>query len=596
MGVRLLAVRAGALLAALCAALAWRVQEPGYGLLFWPWVAAVVAYVASFPPTRSSKPWPSPRMWVLLALVLGIAAALRVPDLYDIPANISIDELLPALESKLIVDGAKPNVFSTVGWFTIPNLAFVPAALTIKFSGLQAFHAVRLASALTGLAGILATFLLGRRLLGDRAALAGAFLMAVAFWHLHNSRTGFPYAQSSFAPPFVLWLVVRGLQDRSPRGMALAGALCGLALQLYFPVRILLLLAPLFLVATAIWECLRAREFAKLAAIFAFGVFATLAPLVLRTGMDQLTAHSADILISHPLILEDMARRYRVDTFGQVLERNLFESWRMFTHRADVAVLNLSPAGLLDQATLVLFLSGIALALLAGRPEPLLLGAWVLLTFVFGVAFTNSPRGSYRFAPAMPAIFMLAAYTVECALSATDGPRRWYRLAPRLAVIAVLAASAGAVNYRLFFVDYTRGDGRQTPWPAALRYLAAHCDGRRFYMFPRSDNFTEADFVDVFCPDHSGIDSGQVPRAVASDRPVTFVVMGQLPAAVGVLKRCYPNSELVEHRTREGGPLFSTMDVSVDDLQAAPRRCLLPLSGEPRQHAADPGQVASSLS
>mgnify|MGYP003350029751 CR=1 FL=1 len=46
----------------------------------------------------------------------------------------------------------------------------------------------------------------------------------------------------------------------------------------------------------------------------------------------------------------------------------------------------------------------------------------------------------------MPAIFLLAAYTVDCALSSTEGPRRWYRLVPRSVVIVALAAAVGTTR------------------------------------------------------------------------------------------------------------------------------------------------------
>ncbi len=589
-------MRYGGAFVALAMAVAWRFHEPGYGVLFWPWVAGLACYIASFPSARHVSRREPLLSWFVLGAILLLAAVLRFPGVEDVPANISVDELLPALESQLLADGAKPNAFSTIGWFTIPNLAFLPGALAIKLSWLQPFHAVRIASGLTGIAGILATYLLGLRLLGVRAALAGAYFMAVAFWHLHNSRTGFPYAQSSFAPPLVLCLIIGGIQERSHRRLALAGVVCGLALQLYFPVRILLLLVPLFFVVAGRLERVEIRDLIRQAGIFLLGVLLVLTPLLVRMDPKGLVKHSGEILITHPSILREMRDRYRVDTFHEVLERNLWESSRMLTQRAEVAVLNFSPSGLLDRGTLVVFLTGIVLTLLSGRPEPLLLVAWVVLTFVFGVAFTNSPRGSYRFAPAMPAIFLLAGYTVGCALLVTEGRRRWYRSLVRMLVILALAGWLGAENYRLFFVEYVRGDGRPFPWPMALRYLAAHCDGRRFYIFPRSDRFTEAEFVDVFCPDHYGIEAEEVPAAIATDRPVTFLLMAPLPRALAVLKRCYPASELAEHKTPEGVLLFFSMDVSVADLVEAPGRCKLPRADEPRQRVGAPDQWPSNFS
>ena len=106
------------------------------------------------------------------------------------------------------------------------------------------FYALRLSSAIMGMGGLLSTFLLARRLFSDRVALVATFLMAVGFWHIHNSRTGFPFIQGSFCIPLVLYLLVRARQDRSYAMMALTGVVAGLCLQGYFTVRAILLVTP----------------------------------------------------------------------------------------------------------------------------------------------------------------------------------------------------------------------------------------------------------------------------------------------------------------------------------------------------------------
>jgi hypothetical protein len=559
--------------AALTAALLWRFHEPGWGPIFWLWVLGMLGFVITFPPARSAAPRSSPTLWVLLSGVLLLAAWLRFPDIYDLPANISIDELLPGLESKLLADGVKPNPFGSVGWFTIPNFAFLPAAIVMKLSHLQAFHALRVSSAIVGLAGIVATFLLGRRLLGDRAALVAAIFMAAGFWHLHNSRTGFPFTQSSFGPPLVLYLILRAQQQHSQRGMALAGVAAGLILQLYFPVRILLILCPLFLLATYRSRHLRLLDAGRESAVFAAGLFLALAPLLINVGPETLTSHSSEILITRPAVLNELESRYRVSGFGAVLERNLWEATRMFSRRAEVAVLNLSPAGLLDQGTLAMFLAGLVLAALSGSAAPLLLLAWFLVTFLFGVALSNAPRGSYRLAAAMPAIYLLAAYAVDRGLAATGGARAWYRYSVRLPILFALAAWIVTENHRLFFAEYARGDGKPAPWPMAMRYMAARCDGRQFYVIPKSDTFGDADFLDLFCPAHRSADPTDIPLRIDTMRRATFLVMGQQLVALNALNRCYPDAVVTQHKNPEGIPLFTSVDVGIEELLAGQKRC-----------------------
>ncbi|MBI3783611.1 MAG: glycosyltransferase family 39 protein [Deltaproteobacteria bacterium] len=570
-------LRAVAVVAGIAAAIYWRAHEPGYGWLFWGWVICLAAYIGSFPPAlRRERPIARPA-WVLFVGILGLAAVLRFPDIYSVPGNISIDELLPGLEALHITQGGKPNVFGSIGWFTIPNLTFAIPAVIMQLTPLSPFHALRLSSALTGLAGILSTFLLCRRLLGTRAALATSFFMSVGFWHLHNSRTGFPYPQSSFGPSLVLYLLVRAQQDHSRLLMAAAGVVCGLALQLYFPVRILLLLCPLFMAGDWMSVRLSWRGALQQSAIFSVGVLLALAPLVASVPLDSLTMHSRDVLITRPAVRLTLERRYAVTSLQDVVAGSLAEATRMFTQWADVAVLNRSPQGLLDRGTLAMLLAGVVLVLLQGRAYPLLLLLWGVVTLLFGVALSDAPRASYRLAAAMPAIYMLAGFAVDRALQATEAPQRWYRLTIRPLILLALAAWVAHENYQSFFERYSRdGDGKLPPWPAAMRFLASQCDGRRFYFVPKADLLSESETLDLFCSDHSAIEATDIPQRVDTSRPATFIVMAQQFATLNLLNRCYPTGHINQHQGPNGLPLFTSMDVDIPALLDGPKNCQTP--------------------
>ena len=570
---RPLLVRAIAIVGAVVAIGLWHSTPVGYGVWFWVWAICVLAYVISFPGAlQPQRPLPA-AAWIALLVIVGLAAALRLPAIYAIPANISIDELLPGIEAAQIAAGLKPNVFHSLGWFSIPNLAFTPAAVVIAVTGTEPFYGLRLASFITGIAGIICTFLLARRLLNARAAMFASCFMALGFWHIHNSRTGFPFAQSSFAPPLVLYLLVRAQQDRSRIALAAAGVCCGFALELYFPVRILLLLCPLFLATEWISAKTRPRAMLSQAAIFTGGLFLVLGPLLVSVPWQTLVGHSRDILLTRPGILEELSHRYRVVGLWNVFRINLVEATRMFTSWADVAVLNRSPAGLMDDGTLIAMLAGILVATLEGGAAALLLLVWAALTFVFGVAFTDTPRASYRLAAAMPAFYILAGYAVDRVLFATASPRRWYRFTIRPALVLTLFAWIGWQNYHLFFVDYATNDGKEVPWPAALRFMAARCDGRHFYIVPKADPFAASETLNLFCTDHSTLEARDIPSGILTSRPVTFLIMGQQFAALTALNRCYPRAQVTQHRSANGLPLFASIDVDVDDLVAAHTSC-----------------------
>lgn len=564
-------LRIGALAAAGAGVVLWPRSHAGYGLAFWLWAGGIAAYVLSF--RRADRALAPPPAIVQFGLigVLALAAALRLVALQDIPANISIDEILPSLEALHIARGGAPNVFSSVGWFGMPNLTFSFGALVMRLAGPDAFLAARLSSVLMGIGGVASVFLLARRLFGDRVGLMASFFMAVSFWHIHNSRTGFPFVQSSLWTALALYLLVRARQDRSRTVLALAGVILGLALQCYFPIRILLLLCPLFWLADWLLDPVPLRTMAADTATFWGATLLVLAPLLVSVPWDVLAGHSQDVLLSHPGRLQHFEALYHVTGLPAVLGRNLQEAAAMFTEWADVCVMNRSPAGLLDTGTLIALVIGVLAALLQGDTRALLLVVWAALTFVLGVAFSDAPRASYRLAPAMPALLTLAAFGVDRTLLAATPPWRWYRLSVRPVLIAGIGLWLLLQNYHLFFIDYAEGDGRENADSAARRLALSHCDGRMFcfvgdWLAMNATVSQEPPALDLFCPEHRPVDASQIPGGIETTRPATFLILLADSRVTETLRRCYPSAQVTTHRRRDGRPLFTSVDVSIADL------------------------------
>lgn len=555
------AVRAGGIAAAVAAILLWPGSSP-YGVWFWVWLAGLVAYAASFSPALQRSPFPSPAVLLWLFGILGLAVALRLPGIADNPANISIDELLPAMEALHIARGGTANVFSSVGWFSMPNLSFTFPALIMKALG-PSFYAQRLSSVLMGIGGIIAVFLLARRLFGDGTALISSFLMAVAFWHIHNSRTGFPFVQSSFCPALVMYLLVRARQDQSRATLAVAGVALGFALQCYFPVRILLVTVPLFLVMDWLAQRTAVRTVCIEATIVVTGAVLVLGPLLMSVPWNVLAGRSVGILLGRPAVLKSAAQMYHVQGLWMLFTRNLTEAMGMFTTWADVCVLNRSPGGLLDSGTLAALALGVLVAVLQGGEYVWLLLVWAVFTLVFGVAFTDAPRASYRLAAAMPALFILAGVGVEHGLAVTAPSPRWYRRTIRLAALLALAAWVGWQNYQMFFVRYATGDGHETVGTTELRFMAAHCDGRVFYFFGSEPQGVE---TQLFCGDFRTLNHGQLPSGVDVTHPATFFVADWQGPWLDTLHDCYPAAAYTPHTARDGHMLFTSVEVPIPEL------------------------------
>lgn len=545
----------------------------GFGWTFWLWAVSAIAYPFAFP--RAEKPHAPPGAAVLVALlaILAFAAMLRLHQVDRIPSNISIDEVYPGIDALRIARGESFNPFSTLGWFNIPGLSFAYPAVFMKLLGGPPFHDLRLSSAIMGLAGILVTFLLGRRLFGDGVGLVAAFLMAAGFWHLHNSRTGFPFVQSSFSVPLILYLIARARQDRSLAMMAVAGLCLGLVLQGYFPVRVLLLLAPLLLFGMAIGARERDGRVVVEALILAGGALITLGPLLRSVSLDRIFDRSLSVLVFQPAVADALGRDYQIGGTAHVIWQNWRAATGMFLDWADVCILNRSPAGLLDGMTLAAAGVGVLVAVMRGRPRVVFLCLWAAIVFIAGVALTDAPRASYRLAPAMPAFYLLAGCGI-CDTFFSRPPRwAWQRVLIWPLVILGFAFSIAETNYQLFFNEYSaKGDGREFQLASVLRLVGDECDGRRLYWIA-GDQARQADLFELFCKDAQSLDYKAIPEAVERGHHATFIVMRPWPETLARLRKCYPNSEPETVRSADKRYLFLRVDVPPDAVDAAPKSC-----------------------
>ena len=139
-------------------------------------------------------------------------------------------------------------------------------------------------------------------------------------------------------------------QDRSRATFAIAGVALGLALECYFPVRILLLVCPLFLLHGVSRDPLRTT--AADVATFGVGALLVLAPLLISVPWSVVAGHSRQVLLTHASTLQELEHSYQVVGLPAVFLRNLKEGAAMFTEWANPCVWHQTPAGLLDIGTL----------------------------------------------------------------------------------------------------------------------------------------------------------------------------------------------------------------------------------------------------
>lgn len=199
----------------------------------------------SFPP---SPPSPLPLSLSLLA-ILAIALLLRFVNLDGQPAGLWRDESRHGMQALRIWSDPSYRPIYVVEGADLPALLFYLMAPVLGLLGPHAWS-VRLVSALAGALTPLALFWAGAPLVGRRAALIAAALLAWASWGLSMSRWAFPATLDHLLVLTAVGLIWRCAPSSGPRavaGMGLAGLLGGLAVYAYHTGRV----APLALVAVA---------------------------------------------------------------------------------------------------------------------------------------------------------------------------------------------------------------------------------------------------------------------------------------------------------------------------------------------------------
>ncbi len=261
--------------------------------------------------------------WILAA-VLVAAAALRLWSIdFGFPGRYRPDEGYIALKAFRVLQGQVDP-----GFYVYPSLYIYATALVLgavktlgelfgAFGGetfaafvaareaVPVYLSARLTTAALGVAGVFATFLLGRDAFGRGTGLLGAVLLALNFSHARESHFATTDVPAALLATLVLWRLL-GLARRA--GMAdylLAGGLAGLAVSTKYTAA--LLAVPCF---AAHLLALRARR----------GELSR--PLLLDRPLAALAAAVAAFACTSPFVLLESGRfREDVSTFitGELL-------------------------------------------------------------------------------------------------------------------------------------------------------------------------------------------------------------------------------------------------------------------------------------
>jgi 4-amino-4-deoxy-L-arabinose transferase-like glycosyltransferase len=407
---------------------------------------------------------PQRREWAIVALLLAVAALLRLVALGDVPPGPGYDELQDARLSERVLAGEWAVYFPEN--FGQEPLYPALAALAVRLLGWSVV-VLRLPGALSGVATVLALYLIARRFqfpqpgdagaAGRHTAILAASFQAVSFWPLIATRMAL---ETTLLPPMsalAILFLARGLEGpagvrpgprrsrgwRSVLSFALAGLFIGGQVYAYTPGRVMPVLLPALLLYLALLnrQALR-RHWAGLL-LLCLVTALVVAPLALFLRAHPESEQRLDQL-SGPL------ERLRQGDPGPVLETAI-GTLSMFSLRGEPQWLyNVADRPLFDPLTSLFFCVGLALCLFRLRDWRYGLALlWLLVGLA--TAFISPPAASFTHTLiAQPAIYLILGLG-----TAAVGERvaRWRAWAGPLLAASLLAGNA-LLAWHAYFVTW----------------------------------------------------------------------------------------------------------------------------------------------
>jgi 4-amino-4-deoxy-L-arabinose transferase-like glycosyltransferase len=415
------------------------------------------------------------RETIFLFLFLAAAAALRFHDLSTLPPAHYRDVALTAMDALRAAAG-HPRIHYTYDEGLYANLMGIGFLIFGVSDG-----SVRAPGALFGALTCWGVYRLGKALGEPRAGLYGAGLLAVSFWHVLLSRSGFRAVLLPLLLALSMALLVEGPGRSRPWRVLLGGALFGLGVHVYPSIRF----APLFVLAylLAAWRADPAgrRRTLGMAAGFAGAAFVVALPLLL----DYL--HHPEHFSYPHRILWIFSPGLRAGLAGEYFRDNVLKTLLMFHVRGDENWRhNLPGAPLLDPLTGALLILGLIALFRPPRPGPAraLLVSWIVALALPNLLSVDGVPHGLRTSGALPALALVAGIglaTLEDLLA-----RRAARRLAAAVPLAALLIMGGWTACRYFVVwggDPRVAQEHDGAFRAAARVLLAAPSGvERFLL------------------------------------------------------------------------------------------------------------------
>lgn len=483
-----------------------QMQTDFRGITVGLWLVAIGALIAALWRTERLAPiaWLAThrREAAALGALTGVGAALRFWQLGALPRIINGDEGLIGTWAQDIgrASGALTMPFAAMDGVGTLYLALMQQLFGVF--GPTAF-ALRLLPAIAGTLAIPATYLFARRLIGARGALIAAIFLTFSHVHIHFSRTvAVSYIYATLFVPLALYLLLTGLERRSPLRLALSVLAVGLHINAYVDGWVWLVL--LFLVIAA-WGVVDRSIFRKSGvplAMFGVALLVIVAPMVAWAAShpaEFFSRMAVDGTISSGWLASESEH---TGTPQALLMAGLFgDALGTFTHRPFIDFYGIGTPTL-DPVSAALWAIGLAIALWRTRDRGLIvLNGWFWGGLI-ALGPTTVPPSTYHYRllvvlPAAAVLIGLAADAiwrrVPVALEWAGALRRSEQRQIMRAAALALALVFALTNVQLYYRDFVGACKYEAPATRQAGLLGKYLHGQPVetttFVLPNPDGF-----------------------------------------------------------------------------------------------------------
>ena len=417
-----------------------------------PWLVCMALCLAFFrrverapEPHERNRPSTARTTGWSIALVLALAAFLRLYRIHELPLGPYVDEI-QALRNALALSSAPFDYFassplSRPGWVQTSHVYLYFDWLILQGFGVS-YLSMKLFSVLPGILTCVFFLLLCRTLFTPGIALAAGLFFTVGHWPVRLSRYGWDTAFSVMMFTAALWLLLLARERKRAVWACASGLVMGLGLYSYLGARV----SALSLASVVGIDWLMKRDLASRDRLVAFGAGMTTAALPLLFGYSEepgaAWVRAAELSIfsqPHPLRL--------------FLENLLGHAGMFHGSGGAYARDNFPGVPMLDGVTGLLMLAGLWVLVRhrwrdVGWIAVLLLG----LNALAGLLSTSQegPPYVYRTAALMLPAFLMAGFGAE-AIERSRWLDSLERFGGRRIVLLAMLAAALVWNFQLYF-------------------------------------------------------------------------------------------------------------------------------------------------